>query len=67
MFGKPDKASDRHRRQSEHDLRRYPDIVKGVALSLRKAHDMYSLGTILVEVSYWQRIDEIFKTPKGAP
>ena len=67
MFGKVDNASDRHRRKSEHELYRYPDVVEGVASSLRKAHDMYGLGIILVEISGWQRIDGNLKVSKGGP
>ena len=60
-----DEASDRHRKISEHHLYRYPDVVKGVASSLQKVHDMYGLDTISVGVTYWQRINEILKVAKG--
>ena len=65
MFGKVDNASDRHRRKSEHELYRCPDVFKGVASSFQKIHDIYGLGITLVEVFYWKRIDDIFKLPKG--
>ena len=46
---------------SEHELYRCPEVVKGVASSLQKFHDIYRLDIMLVEVSYWQRIDEILR------
>ena len=67
MSGRADEASDQYRRHSEHDFYWHPDVVKGVASSLQKVHDIYGLGIILGEVSYWQRTDEIPKVPKGEP
>ncbi len=67
MSGRADEASDRHRRNSVHDVYGYPDVVRGLVSSLQKAHDIYGLELILVEISGWQRIDEIFKVPKGGP
>ena len=66
LSGRADEASDRHRRHSEHDLHRYRDVVKSVASSLQIVHDMHGLGTILVEISYWQCIDEILEAAIGA-
>ena len=67
MSGRADEASDRPRTPSEHDIYRYPNVVKPVASSLQKGYDIYGEGIILLGVSYWQRIDEIFKVPKGGP
>ena len=66
MSGRVDEASDGHEKDSER-LYRYLDVVKGVASGLQKAYDVYGMGTILVEISGWQRIDEILKVAREAP
>ena len=47
MSGRETETSDRHRKRSEHDPYRNPDVVEGVASSLQNAHDIHGLGIIL--------------------
>lgn len=43
----------------EHDLYRHPDLVRYSELRSQKSHDIYSLGLVLLEVGFWQPIEQL--------
>lgn len=55
----PEEKTDRPLRPSKDDIYRHPDVVRGAAPRSQKSHDIYSLGVVLVEIAYWQPIDQI--------
>jgi Prion-inhibition and propagation len=55
----PDEITVRHASSIEHDLYRHPDLLDSSAIRSCKAHDIYSLGIVLVEIAYWKPIEEI--------
>ena len=51
------------------DLYRHPELIGVTSTRSRKSHDIYSLGIVLVEIAYWQPIENVLKidlAQKGA-
>lgn len=46
-------------RSPAHDLYCHPDLLQMKAKRSRKAHDMYSLGIVLIEIAFWQPIESV--------
>ena len=55
----PEEKTDRPPHPSKDDIYRHPAVLRGAAPRSQKSHDIYSLGVVLVEIAYWQPIDEI--------
>jgi hypothetical protein len=60
----PEEATEPPRAHSEHDIYRHPDILSSSSPRSKKSHDIYSLGVVLIEIAYWQRIDRIVNLPE---
>ncbi|MCJ1451245.1 hypothetical protein MMC28_001581 [Mycoblastus sanguinarius] len=58
----PEEETEPPREHSEHDIYRHPAVLSRASRS-QKSHDIYSLGIVLVEIAYWQRIDKVMDMP----
>jgi hypothetical protein len=66
-YSRPAQRRDMTERPSEnvaHDLYRHPQVQTMAfeapySKGYKKRHDIYSLGVVLLEISYWQTIDSI--------
>ena len=50
---------------SENDLYRHPATVGPQRQRSSKSHDIYSLGVVLVEIAFWQRVERTLGLPAG--
>lgn len=49
---------------SENDIYRHPRTLSSLHLRSKKSYDIYSLGIVLIEIAYWQRIQDIVHLPE---
>lgn len=45
--------------RAEHDLYRHPDLLYHPELRFQKSHDIYSLGLVLLEIAFWQPVEQL--------
>jgi hypothetical protein len=60
----PEEITVRHPSNIFDDLYRHPERLKDVSASTprsQKSHDIYSLGIILLEIAFWQPIEEVME------
>lgn len=60
----PEEITVRHPSNIFDDLYRHPELLKDASASttrLQKSHDIYSLGIILLEIAFWQPIEEVME------
>lgn len=50
---------------SENDLYRHPATVGHERQRSSKSHDIYSLGVVLTEIAFWQRVERTLGLPGG--
>ena len=55
----PDSMTERSSPILEHELYRHPDLTSLLSNRSKKSHDIYSLGIVLVEIAFWQPIEDI--------
>jgi hypothetical protein len=61
-FSRPDLSKEvtvKTTSRVEHDLYRHPDLLKYSELRSQKSHDIYSLGLVLLEIAFWQPIEQL--------
>lgn len=63
----PDEVTEPLPEHSEHDIYRHPGIISRTLSRSKKSHDIYSLGVVLVEIAFWQRIDDVVGMPENVP
>lgn len=54
-----DEQTFRNDLKVEHELYRHPDLLQLKTKRSSKAHDMYSLGLVLLEIALWKPVEEI--------
>lgn len=62
----PEEITVRHPSNIYDDLYRHPERLKDASASTQrsqKSHDVYSLGIILLEIAFWQPIEEVMEIP----
>lgn len=59
----PNELTDRLPEHPENDIYRHPALLTHPMPRSQKSHDIYSLGVVLVEIAYWQPIDQIMAIP----
>jgi hypothetical protein len=60
----PEEITVRHPSNIFDDLYRHPELLKDASASTprsQKSHDVYSLGIILMEIAFWQPIEEVME------
>jgi Prion-inhibition and propagation/Protein kinase domain len=57
----PEATSEPFTHNIEHDLYRHPRVLGHASSRSRKSDDIYSLGVMLVEIAYWQQIEDIMQ------
>ena len=57
----PEATSEPFTHNIEHDLYRHPRMLGHASSRSRKSDDIYSLGVMLVEIAYWQQIEDIMQ------
>lgn len=62
----PGEMTEKPKTLTTHDIYRHPSILSQPNLRSAKAHDIYSLGIVLVEIAYWQSIDKVVKLPEDS-
>lgn len=50
---------------SENDLYRHPSTIGHERQRSSKSHDIYSLGIVLIEIAFWQRVERTLGLPIG--
>lgn len=50
---------------SENDLYRHPSTIGHERQRSSKSHDIYSLGVVLIEIAFWQRVERTLGLPAG--
>ena len=71
-YARPDlvgEITERAPSNVQHDIYRHPSALEGTDSRSKKSGDIYSMGVVLVELAYWQRINDIVgmsKDPKIA-
>lgn len=50
---------------SENDLYRHPSTIGHERRRSSKSHDIYSLGVVLIEIAFWQRVERTLGLPAG--
>jgi hypothetical protein len=55
----PEEVTEPPAAHSENDIYRHPNVLGNSSSRSKKSHDIYSLGVVLIEIAYWQRIDSI--------
>lgn len=55
----PDSMTERSSPILEHELYRHPELISQLSNRSKKSHDIYSLGIVLVEIAFWQPIEDI--------
>lgn len=62
-FSRPDLSKEvtvkYARTRLEHDLYRHPDLLRYSDLRSQKSHDIYSLGLVLLEIAFWQPVEQL--------
>jgi hypothetical protein len=64
----PEEITVRHPSNIFDDLYRHPEHLKDASASTprsQKLHDVYSLGIILLEIAFWQPIEEVMEIAMG--
>jgi serine/threonine protein kinase len=55
----PDSMTERSSPILEHELYRHPELTSLLSNRSKKSHDIYSLGIVLVEIAFWQPIEDV--------
>jgi serine/threonine protein kinase len=58
-FDSPEAISEQPSANSSHDIYRHPQALREPSISFKKHMDMYSLGTIMVEIAEWRPLKHI--------
>jgi hypothetical protein len=57
----PDSVTERSSPIREHELYRHPELTSLTSSRSKKSHDIYSLGIVLVEIAFWQPVEDILQ------
>jgi hypothetical protein len=57
----PDSLTERSSPVREHELYRHPELTSLTSSRSKKSYDIYSLGIVLVEIAFWQPIEDILQ------
>lgn len=57
----PDTVTERPSQNPEYELYRHPELTSLTSTRSKKSHDIYSLGIVLIEIAFWQPVEDILQ------